>query len=385
MFVELVRISAAIVNGEKVNHCGSLILCDNKGGESIERTFTCNISKKEVTISNINLLLFDELVTWSHKDLNITEFFYCRQLNIAGWFSKVGMFCNSSLILRLASYQEVINTNFQTEVDDLADFFKKHWPSAKPIKINSKRELEKFLTVQGNSEKQISRMFKDLESYVNYMGVAGSVIYNNMTCNRDAYKLYLKYICAKPVIKEDYKNLVRCVDDLPKFLKQELGILDNFSIPRFLRTFLANRWCHECGKLTYLKCSGCMVMRYCSVKCQAKDFMKHAEDCSHTHHVFTERQLVPTFLHGLAESLTSTSVVAPKVFVRELTIKMFETFYWILPSVQEVKVIKSVHSKFQISSLEALIKRKKNLRDISVLKRLMRKQFGVENFVDNPS
>ena len=386
MEVELIRISAAIVDGDKVNHCGSLIFCDHKG-ESFERSFTCNNSsyKKEVTFSNINLLLFDELVTWSRNDLKITDFFYCRQMNIAGWFSKVGMFCTSSLILRLASPQEVINVNSQTEIDDLVQYIKKHWPTAKKTKIDSKRELEKFLKLKGNSENKIRKTFKDLESYVNYMGVAGPVLYNNMTCNRDAYKLYLKYICANPVSKKDFKKLIRHVDDLPTFLKMELGVLDNFSIPRFLRTFLANRWCYQCGKLTYLKCSGCMIFRYCSVKCQAREFPEHSKDCYQTHHAFTERQLIPTLLQGFAETITSKSVVSPQLFVRELTIKMFETFYRILPSVQEIKIIQTVHNKFQITSLEALIKRKENLKSVAVLKKQMRKRFGSDNFVDVPS
>ena len=53
MEVELIRISAAIVDGDKVNHCGSLIFCDHKG-ESFERSFTCNNSsyKKEVTLKH---------------------------------------------------------------------------------------------------------------------------------------------------------------------------------------------------------------------------------------------------------------------------------------------------------------------------------------------
>ena len=138
MEVELIRISAAIVDGDKVNHCGSLIFCDHED-ESIDRSFTCNSSSynKEVTLSNINLLLFDELVTWSRNDLNITDFFYCRQMNIAGWFSNAG-----SLILRLASSPlEALNFNSQTEIDDLVQYFKKHWPTAKKTKIDSKREL----------------------------------------------------------------------------------------------------------------------------------------------------------------------------------------------------------------------------------------------------
>jgi len=385
MDVELIRISSAILDGEKVNHCGSLIFCDHQG-ESIDRTFTCNIAdKKEVDLSNINLLLFDELVTWSRKDLNITNFFYYRQMNIAGWFSKVGMFCNSSVILRLASPKEVINVNFQTEVDDLVEYFKRNWPTAKQTKIVSKRDLEKFWKSQGKSVKHIKKIFRDLESNVDFMGNAGVSLYNSMTSNRDAYKLYLKYICANPVSRKEYKSLVRSVDDLPQFLNQELGVLDNYSIPRFLRTFLANRWCHQCGKLTYLKCSACMIFRYCSVGCQARDFLKHSKDCDHIHHLFTERQLVPTLLQGFAETITFTSVVSPKCFVRELMIKMFETFYRILPSLHEIKVIQKVHKEFQITSLEALIKRKKNLKDVAVLKRQMRKQFGSDNFVEVPS
>ena len=381
MDVELIRISAAILDGEKVNHCGSLIFCDHQG-ESIERTFTCKVNNKEVDLSNINLLLFDELVTWSREDLNITNFFYYRQMNIAGWFSKVGKYCNSSVILRLASPKEVINVNFQTEVDDLVEYFKRNWPSAKQKKIVSKKDLEKFLKTQGNSVKSIRKIFKDLESNVDFMGNAGYIVYNNMTTNRDAYKLYLKYICANPVTRKEYKSQVRRVDDLPQFLNQELGVLDADSIPRFLRTFLANRWCHQCGKLTYLKCSACMIYRYCSVGCQAQDFSKHSKDCDQTHHLFTERQLVPNLLHGFAETLTFTSVVSPKTFVRELMIKMFETFYKILPSLHEIKIIQKVHKQFRISTLEALIKRERNLKDVAVLKGQMRKQFGSDNFVE---
>ena len=384
MDVELIRISAVILDGEKVNHCGSLIFCDHQG-ESIDRTFTCNINKKELDLSNINLLLFDELVTWSRTELNITDFFYYRQMNIAGWFSKVGKYCISSVILRLASPKEVINVNFQTEVDDLVDYFKRNWPTAKRTKIVSKKDLEKFLKSQGNSVKHIRKIFKDLESNVDFMGPAGDRLYNSMTCNRDAYKLYLKYICANPVSRKEYKSLIRSVDDLPQFLYQELGVLDNYSIPRFLRTFLANRWCHKCGKLTYLKCSACMIFRYCSVGCQARDFAEHRYDCDHVHHLFTERQLVPALLQGFAETMTFSSVVSPQTFVRELTIKMFETFYRILPSLHEIKVIRKVHKEFQITSLEALIKRKRNLKDVAVLKRQMRRQFDSDNFVEVPN
>ena len=117
MEVELIRISAAIVDGDKVNHCGSLIFCDHEG-ESINRSFTFNSSVygNEVTLglSNINLPLLDKLVSWSRNDCNIKDFFYCRQMNIAGWFSNVG-----SLILRLASSPlEALNFNSQTEIDD---------------------------------------------------------------------------------------------------------------------------------------------------------------------------------------------------------------------------------------------------------------------------
>ena len=125
----------------------------------------------------------------------------------------------------------------------------------------------------------------------------------NFRFYRDFYRSYLHYLDMRLEGKNSFRNKVRSITDLPKFLYEELGWKNDAIIMDVIIFHIFNKQCgnDDCDNFAWLKCSACKMIHYCSKACQETDYYRrHKRICSY--HIrrrgYKARKVVPLEMKG---------------------------------------------------------------------------------------
>ena len=102
-------------------------------------------------------------------------------------------------------------------------------------------------------------------------------------------------------------------------------------LQHLVRSFIADHKCRNsnCANFSYLKCSECKEVVYCSVQCQEEDYDEHSMVCDDLSSNHSLKQLVPKELQNLLLQIhrNKEEVVSFTTFLRELQIKALKNFF----------------------------------------------------------
>ena len=153
-------------------------------------------------------------------------------------------------------------------------------------------------------------------------------------------------------------------------------------------TFMATHKCRNknCANFSYVKCSGCKEVYYCSVECQELDYEEHFLVCDDLSAKYALKQLVPKELQKILLQIHryTGEVVSFETFLRELQIKALETFFdthskyrTSIEDFMEARMKENGYTKtFDRSKLIQLIRREGNIVKQEILYNQMKRMYG---------
>ena len=100
---------------------------------------------------------------------------------------------------------------------------------------------------------------------------------------------YAKFLTKYPKSKKDCKKLILEKKKYIDFFMELTGT-SPWNMICFVKNYIQAHLCKKCRKFTFLKCSACYSVYYCSVECQEKDWSDHRKKCDKEKLHITKRQ-----------------------------------------------------------------------------------------------
>ena len=189
---------------------------------------------------------------------------------------------------------------------------------------------------------------------------------------------YTNFVVNNSVNERVSKKMIREIDDLPTFMKIYFGSF-NIVYP-VLMEFLTRHKCSNpgCVKFSYLKCQECRYSHYCGKECQVEDWDHHKEECQGLKDYLKEAFTIPNEVKRKIISIRGDGFLPVEIFDKEITYKVFETFYDSLKT-PEFSFMFEEGSPFASLDISQLI-RKRGIKSQSwkVLKKQFSKAFEGE-------
>ena len=205
----------------------------------------------------------------------------------------------------------------KSEVDYFVDFINKLAPKI-PIRAMTYEELKGFLPDIKDSKRDESKHFENPEFYFRFLNYY-----------RDFYRSYVQFLTKNPMGKKEFVDMMRSVDDVPDFVKNQLGWTKATMIEEAMIFFIFNKSCENqngpapCENFTDKKCSKCKIVSFCSTECFDKEW-------NHGHHghccgnmvrmqVSEMTRSMPKYFHNTISMLFGKEdIVTLETFCREL-------------------------------------------------------------------
>jgi len=123
-------------------------------------------------------------------------------------------------------------------------------------------------------------------------------------------------------------------ENLPKFFKDELFCESPDTlwdiVERFIKFHTCNNANASCTKVTYLKCSNCRFIYYCSKQCQIEDWPRHKLICQDVRSKYMDleksRVVIQSYILNQASSSNVGSLLTFKVFLQEIERSLFTAY-----------------------------------------------------------
>ena len=137
---------------------------------------------------------------------------------------------------------------------------------------------------------------------------------------RDFFRSYVYYLDKWQEDKNSFRNKVRGITDLPKFLYEELGWKNDAIIMDVIIFYIFNKQCgnDNCDNFAWLKCSACKMIHYCSKRCQEIDHNRRHERVCKDEIRRGGYQKRKNYPRAVVETLVRTSNVSVRTFTREV-------------------------------------------------------------------
>ena len=219
----------------------------------------------------------------------------------------------------------------------LLDFVTKLDSEKKPFVAENFNDLKKF--VYSNGPRWLGKIFEEQYS----LNVEGPELIEDatkeemigvkdtFTAFEHYFQAYTKFAHTMPMTKDEFKKFIGDIDNIPKFVKETFGWDMFHSLYHAVADFLQPRICgnNECGGFSFMKCSRCNSLHYCSKECQIKDFPYHKSACEYWEKFRKTGQSIPSLLSMLCNQLTDAEkeIVTMEVFVEELLKKIYSCFH----------------------------------------------------------
>ena len=173
-----------------------------------------------------------------------------------------------------------------------------------------------------------------------------AVVISRITDDQFYYQAYVNFVEKHPLNGKDATQLIRNLDNFPKFAVETLQFGSVQNIYQLAAYFLKAHLCgnRDCGGFSFIKCSKCNTLHYCNRECQIKDFQRHKKHCSWFAQVYESKKIVPSKLHeilGSLETETETNLIEMDLFVREIMMKAYSMFHEALA----LGIAKSAHAR----------------------------------------
>ena len=135
------------------------------------------------------------------------------------------------------------------------------------------------------------------------------------------------FVMRNQVNSKDCKRIIRKIDDVPKFMQSLSCSHDCLEATLFL--FLKIHKCRNtgCKKFSFLKCQDCRTSYYCGRECQVNHWSIHKKECQNLQDSFVKQFLIPKLIQAEIQNLTSVSNLSFDIFFKEVSYKVFESFY----------------------------------------------------------
>ena len=203
----------------------------------------------------------------------------------------------------------------KSEVDYFVDFVNKLEPHL-PVKEMSDDDLKKFLPDTDPDSGKAEHPWN-------------VIFYENLTLYRDYYRSYLNFITESPLNKKDFIDTIRAVDDVPKFVKENLGWEKASMLEEAMIFAIFQRKCgnngfgnQACENFTELKCSKCKMIPFCSEKCLEIQWNIHHKHCCQTmvkrETIKTVRMIPQKIQIKLMQRTNCDDIVSLDTFCKEL-------------------------------------------------------------------
>ena len=215
----------------------------------------------------------------------------------------------------------------------------------KPIFVTkSLDELNKFFASYGPTAHKTFKGQLSAKRAATKEGHALAV--SRITTDQFYYQGYVNFIEKHPLNSKDATQLIRDLDNLPKFAMETLQFNWAQNIYQLAAHFLQNHLCgnRECGGFSFTKCSKCNTVHYCSRDCQIQDFPRHKKQCSWFDQISKSKKSVSSKLHNIVSSAqtgSETDLIEMDVFIREIMLKAYSMFHETFAK----GINKSVHAK----------------------------------------
>ena len=318
MPVSVVVVDEAFFNDKRLQHTG-VIFCHTVGGIPTVGLLGYN--------GDGQTFEFPQDGEFKTPELETGQFFINQELRIFGLIyddkGEVKIF-TAFLAPPLLHYDDEIRTLHR---------FTKTLLYQKPIAVTkTSDELNKFFASLGPSS---HKAFRD--QFAAKMAAAGSkqkhaIAISRITSDQFYYQAYVNFVEKHPLNSKDATQLIRGLDNFPKFAIETLEFAFAQNIYQLAANFLRNHLCgnRECGGFSFIKCSRCNTLHYCNRDCQLKDFPRHKTQCSLIDEITKSKKIVSTKLHGILSSSqtgSDTNLIEMDVFVREIMLKAYSLFH----------------------------------------------------------
>jgi len=393
--VNIFHVSEVYLDDKKVdNHCGVVII------SLMDRLVHHPFHYTSVPLFLIPRLRFKSMNRFTsnplpHRQEDISKVFCCPSENVAGFIfnprcDDQGNKLPRTLIMKM-------NVELKgTDTEEVEEFRKS---IGDPFKFNHSMALlteraclASFLTTMVPQNKRfVLKLFgpKSESSNAKPDVDCGSL-------RREFYRSYVYFLSKNPVTKLQCKQMIRFIEDFPRFLVSKLGWENtDFMLHHLVRSFITDHKCgaNNCGNFSYLKCSGCKEVVYCSVECQDEDYDEHLLFCDELSSNHSLKQLVPKELQNLLLQIHKYKgeVVSFATFLRELQIKALETFFDSFSKVDRIvehfmvpQMNANGYTKkpFDEEKLLQLVRRRRNFVPYDTLCTQMLRMYGVKPFID---
>jgi len=314
MPVSVSLVDDAFLNDRRLKHPGVLI-CHKVGG--IPTILFLGYNNDGQTFE------FPEDGEFNTPEQDTGQFFVNQEMRIFG------------LIFRIDGELKVFTVflapsphHYDDEIRTLSSFTKV-LACKKPVAVTRKiDDLQKFFANYGHSAQKIFRNQFDMK----VTGNEDHDVVSRFTSDLFYYQAYANFTEKHPLNNKDATQLIRDIDNFPKFAVETLQFKWVQNIYQLAAYFLNNHLCgnRDCGGFSFTKCSKCNVVHYCNRDCQIKDFPRHKKQCSWFDEFVKSKKIVSSKLHGIlssSETGSETTLIEMDVFVREIMLKAYSMFY----------------------------------------------------------
>ena len=335
MSVSVVTVDDAFLNDRWLQHPG-VIICHKVGG--IPTILFLGYYEDGQTFE------FPEHGEFKTTEQETGQFFVNQELRILGLIYNDNE--NHHLKLFTVFLAPSVN-HYDDEIRTLHDFTKKLVMKKPVVVTKTVDELNKFLENCGPSAPKI---FADQLAAVKVKDTKAkkkrAVVVARITDDQFYYQAYVNFVEKHPLNSKDATQLIRNLDNFPKFAIETLQFGSVQNIYQLAAYFLKAHLCgnRDCGGFSFNKCSKCNTLHYCNRDCQIKDFERHKKDCSWFAQVYKSKKIVPSNLHSILSSLETeneTILIEMDVFVREIMLKAYSLFHEALA----LGIAKSAHAR----------------------------------------
>jgi len=238
----------------------------------------------------------------------------------------------------------VLGRKSRSEFEIAFDFVVKHFRGVKLKKIENIEDINCYINgFKFKNSKILAAVNKYsinlVETVVRDSGSDKFGVQVNMCrwYNR-TYSSYMHFLQKSSWCDKDFKIFLRCSDNLPKFFKEELSCESSKMLWNIVEGFLMFHTCNNayagCSKGTYLKCSNCRFVYYCSKQCQVEDWPRHKFICQGVRGKYMELELSRTvtqsYVMKQAFRNRGESLLTFKVFMQEIERALFTAFFSVI-------------------------------------------------------
>ena len=238
----------------------------------------------------------------------------------------------------------ILGRETESEFQIAIDFIRDHFNGVKPKKIDSIEDINKYL-----------KGFKIQPSKIDCAMVDSAIMMVKTRCQSSVgdefgvqetmikwynrtFRAYMHFVHKNSWCDRDFKTFLRKSENLPKFFKEKLSCESPrklwYNVEGFLMFHTCNNAFGGCSKVTYLKCSRCRFIYYCSIKCQIEDWPRHKLICQDVRSKYMEleksRAVIQSYSFKRASSKNEGSLLSFKVFVQEIERALFMAYFSVI-------------------------------------------------------